>query len=1045
MSSISDKFILKPIMTTLLMVVVIVIGISSYFGLPVSSLPNVDTPVMTVSAYYPGASPQTMASAVAGPLENELMSINGLVSIISDNTAGSTAITLNFELGKNVDLMAPDVQRAISAATATLPSDLPSPPTYSKDNPSDKPIMYIMITSDTLTPGDVYDYAYRYIGKRLSMIEGVSKVDTWGSKRAVRIKVSPEKLSAVGLTMADIQAALVTGTSALPGGSLDSSAHTFSVLPQGQLKEAVDYEKLVIAYQNGAPTYLGDVATCLESEENDRVSVRYVVTRDGGKMWTGGTCLPVSRAPGANTVAVVGDIKKALTELRAEIPMSINIDIMFDNSVSIVQSINDVQTTIIIAVILVILIIFLFLGRLRETLIPTMVIPIALLATFIVMLPMGFSLNNLTLMAMVLCVGFLVDDAIVVLENTVRHVEAGLKPVPAAIKSMGELVFTVVSTSIALIIVFVPLVFMAGVVGANFKEFALTVIIAIVCSTLLALSLTPMMCSRILKSTGGKETLFQKGVTRVITGMTNKYSVLLRFVLHHKWIAIVLWAVCVGGTVEIFSKLPKDFIPPGDTGAAVGAMITPMGSSADDMDVLQLQVEQITMSNTNVKNLLTVANPSLGADKSTGYLVVILRDGDRAPIDDVMAQLNAKYAELSAGMVFLQLVPLMNLSAGGESTAMGSKYSYLMRSNDRNVLYESAGKLESKMRTLDGFIGIQTSVKLNMPQLDVIIDRDRASTFGVTSQDILNVLMAAYSQGRATTYYTDNDTYNVIPQVEDGKSREPVDLRQLRVRSALTGKDIPLSTMVHWKETIGPQNIPHSQQLDSATISFNLKPNVPLGMATKALEDAATEILPASVTGQLQGEAQEFQEAISSLIVLLGVAVFLMYIVLGILYESYIHPFTVLTTLPVAAFGGVATLMIFGATCNLYAYIGLFMLLGIIAKNGIMMVDFAKQYMEEHDDATGFDAIYNSCLMRFRPILMTGMSTIMGTLPIALGFGADGASRVPLGLIIVGGMLFAQVVTLFVTPGIYLYMQWIQDHMSSEKRNKELGMDEVNV
>jgi len=1043
MSSISDKFILKPIMTTLLMVVLIVIGVSSYFGLPVSSLPNVDSPVMTVSAYYPGASPQTMASSVAGPLENELMSISGLISIISDNTAGSTTITLNFELGKDVDLIAPDVQRAISTAQASLPSDLPSPPTYSKDNPSDKPIMYIMITSDTLTAGDVYDYAYRSIGKRLSMIEGVSKVNTWGSKRAIRIKISPEKLSAVGLTMADVQAVLVTGTSALPGGSLDSSAHTLSVLPQGQLKEAADYGKLVLAYQNGAPTYLSDVATCLESEENDRVAVRYVITKDSGEAWSGSTCLAVSRAPGANTVAVADNIKKALTELREEIPMSINIDIMFDNSFSIIQSIDDVQTTIIIAIILVIMIIFLFLGRLRETLIPSMVIPIALLATFIIMLPMGFSLNNLTLMAMVLCVGFLVDDAIVVLENTVRHVEAGLKPIPAAIKSMSELVFTVISTSIALIIVFVPLVFMSGVVGANFKEFALTVIIAIICSTLLALSLTPMMCSRILKPTGGKENLFQKWVTRIITAMTNKYSVLLRFVLNHKWIAVVIWIVCVLGTVQIFNKLPKDFIPPGDTGAAVGVMVTPMGSSADDMDALQLQVEQITMSNTNVKNLLTVANATLGADKSTGFIVVTMREEDRAPIDQVMAQLNAKYAELSDGMIFLQLVPLMNLSAGGESTAMGSKYSYLMRGNDRNVLYESAGKLENKMRTLDGFNGIQTSVKLNMPQLEIIIDRDRASTFGITAQDILNVLMSAYAQGQATTYYTDNDTYDVIPQIEDSKSREPLDLRQLRVHSALTGEDIPLSTVVHWKETVGPQNVPHSQQLDSATISFNLNPDVPLGTATKALEDAASEILPVSVTGQLQGEAQEFQEAISSLVILLGVAVFLMYIVLGILYESYIHPFTVLTTLPVAAFGGVATLMIFGATCNLYAYIGIFMLLGIIAKNGIMMVDFAKQYLEEHDDATGFDAIYNACIMRFRPILMTGMSTIMGTLPIALGIGADGASRVPLGLVIVGGMLFAQVVTLFVTPGIYLYMQRLQDHMSSDKRNKELGMDEV--
>jgi HAE1 family hydrophobic/amphiphilic exporter-1 len=1040
--NISDVFIKKPITTTLLTVVVVVMGVSAYFGLPVSSLPNVDSPVMTVSASYPGASPQTMASAVAGPLENELMSINGLQSIISDNTAGNTKITLNFELGKSVDLMAPDVQRAISAAQENLPSDLPSPPTYDKDNPSDQPVMYIMVTSDTLTPGDVYDYAYRYIGKRLSMIEGVSKVDKYGSKMAIRIQVHPEKLSSLGLSMADVQQAIKAGTSSLPGGSIDSGAHTFSIEPQGQLRHAAEFEKLIIKYVDGAPVYLRDVADCEDSIGNDKVSVRYGLTKHD-KVWSGGTCLPVSRSPGANTVAVVQRINQTLDELRKEIPGSVQIDVLFDNSVSIVESINDVQTTIVVAIILVVLIIFLFLGRLRETFIPTFVIPVALLGSFIVMLPLGFSLDNLSLMAMVLSVGFLVDDAIVVLENTVRHVESGLKPIPASVKSMRELTFTVISTSISLIIVFVPLVFMAGVVGRNFQEFALTVIIAIVCSTLLALSLTPMMCSRILKPTAGHETMTQKVVGHLITGLTNKYAIALKFVLNHKWLSIIMWALCIGGTVMIFQRLPKDFIPPGDTGCAYGVMMTPMGSSYKDMDALALQVESIVMANTNVKNVLTVANPSLGADKSTGYIVLALHDKDRAPIDAVLQQLNIAFSQLSGGMVFLQPVPLMNLSAGGESTASGSKYSYAMRSNDRDLLYEMADKLEAKMRTLEGFQGIQTSVKLNLPQLNVNLDRTRASTFGISSQDILNALMAAYAQGRVTTFYTDNDTYNIIPQFVDAKSKYPVDLRTIYVTSPLTGEDVPLSTLVTWEETVGPQNVPHSQQLDSATISFNLAPGVPLGNATKALEAAAAEILPATVSGQLQGEAQEFQEAIKSLVVLLGVAVFLMYIVLGILYESYIHPFTVLTTLPVAAFGGVATLMIFGATCNLYAYIGLFMLLGIIAKNGIMMVDFAKQHLEENPGSTGFDAIYNACLIRFRPILMTGMSTIMGTMPIALGMGADGASRIPLGLIIVGGMLFAQVVTLFVTPGIYLYMQAIQEHMGSEKRNKELGMNDL--
>ncbi len=1039
--TVSEIFVRKPITTILLTVVLIVMGVAAYFELPVSSLPNVDSPVMTVTAAYPGASPQTMASSVAGPLENELMNINGLQTIISDNTPGVTKITLTFDLGKNVDLLAPDVQRAISAAQATLPSDLPNPPTYDKNNPSDQPIMYIMITSDTLTPGQIYDYAYRYISKRLSTIEGVSKVETWGSKTAVRIKVNPEKLASMGLTMADISTALSAGSTALPGGSLDGASSTLSIEPEGQLKEAKDYARLIVAVRDDGPIFLADVATCEDSTENDKISVRYGVVKKG-QVWSGGTCLPVSRSPGANTVDVVKRIRATLDELREEIPGSVGIDIMFDNSLSIVESITDVQTTILVAIALVVLIIFLFLGRVRETFIPTAVIPVALLGTFIVMSRIGFSLDNLSLMAIVLSVGFLVDDAIVVLENTIRHVEEGSKPVPATIASMKELTFTVISTSVALIIVFVPLVFMAGVVGRNFNEFALTVIIAIVCSTILAMTLTPMMCSRILKATGGHETRIQKIITSVIGATTKKYGVLLTFVLRRKWISVLIWAACIGGTVVIFQRLPKDFIPPGDTGCAFGALIAPMGVSSADMLVFQRKAEKIVMANTNVQSVLTVCNPATGADKSMAYIVVVLKEEHRPSIDEVIAQLNRTFFVLTEGMVFLKPIALMNLSAGGESTALGSSYSYSMSGNDRDELYEVAGKLQDKMSELKGFYGIQTSVKLNMPQLNVNIIRERASAYGITAQQIIATLMNAYAGGRSVTFYTDNDTYDVIAGVLDNRAQGPADLSRLRVMSPLTGEAVPLSALATWEEGVGPQNVPHRQQLDSATISFNLAPGVPLGDATTALQAAAREILPPSVSGKLQGEAQEFEEAIQSLVVLLGVAVFLLYVVLGILYESYIHPFTVLTTLPVAAFGGVLTLWAFGATCNLYAYIGLFMLLGIIAKNGIMMVDFAKQYLEEHPGASGFDAIHNACMIRFRPILMTGLSTIMGALPIALGMGADGSSRVPLGLIIVGGMLFAQVITLFVTPGIYLYMEWVQEHLSNPERDKALGMDE---
>lgn len=1044
--TISETFIRKPITTTLVIVVLCVFGFLAYTQLPISSLPNVDYPVMTVSAYYPGADPETMASTVASPLENEFMSINGLQSIISDNNAGRTTITLTFELGNDVDLIAPDIQAAITRAQSSLPSDLPSQPSYSKDNPSDKPIMYLMVYSDTLTDGDVYDYAYRFIGKRLSMIAGVSKVDTYGSKAAIRVKARPDKLASFGLTMADLQAALSSGSLALPGGSMDGLANALSIQPQGQLQKAEDYKNLIVAYKDGAPVHLGDVAYCVDSVENEDVRVKYGVPATK-KEYIGATCLPVSRAAGANTVAVAKQIRKTVASLQTELPASIHLDIMYDNSIPIVTSINDVQQTIIIAIFLVVIIIFLFLGRLRETIIPSLVIPIALLGTFIVMKASGFSLNNLSLMAMVLSVGFLVDDAIVVLENTIRHVETGLKPIPAAIISMRELVFTVVSTSVALAIVFVPLVFMAGVVGRNFREFALTVIIAITVSTVLALIFTPVLCSRWLKPSGGKENTVQKIVTKVIGGMTDGYAVLLKVTLKNKWIAIVIWIACILGTGYTFKLLPKDFIPPGDSGAISGAIIMPLGYSSDQCHAFQNQVQDVMMGNTNVANVMTVTCPFTGADKSLGFVVLTLNPEDQRPtIDEVTAQLNRELFPLTGGMVFLNPIPLLSLSAGGESTAMGSKYSYVMRGQNSAELYDTADKLMAAMQQMDGFIGVQTSVKLNMPQLEIHIDRNRAATFGISVYDIENALMASYAQGKTTTFYTENDTYDVILQVVGNKANSPEDLNSLYLRSPKTGENVPLSALATWTETTGPQNVPHSQQLNSATLSFNLRPDIALSAATKQLEDKANELMPPSVSGLLQGEAQEFQEAIASLVILLGVAVFMMYIILGILYESYIHPFTVLTTLPVAAFGGLATVLIFGKTLNLYAYIGLFTLLGIIAKNGIMMVDFAKQYLEEHEGATGFDAIYNSCIVRFRPILMTGLSTIMGTMPIALGMGADGSSRIPMGLIIVGGMLFAQVITLFVTPGIFLYMQWIQEKVldrNKAAKDDMLGTNEV--
>ena len=1024
MAGFSEKFIRKPIMTTLLMVTALLFGIAAYFKLPVSDLPVVDFPVITITVGYPGASPETMAASVASPLENECMQIPGLNSIISDNTDGQTNITLTFDLDRNVDLAAPDVQAAIQRAQANLPSDLPQPPTYQKTNPSEAPIIYIMLTSDTMTPGEMYDLGNRTVGKRMSMLSGVSQVQIYGAKTAVRVQADPQKLSSYGIGLNEVAQVLRTGTVLIPGGSLDGPDRTFSIQPDGQLFKAAEYDELIIKYVDDAPVRIKDVGKCVDSQQNDKTRVMYSANEDD-PIEAGAVCVAISRSAGANTVALSQNVRDTLEEIKDEIPGSVKLDICYDKAVQIIESIDDVKTTIVIALILVVLVIFLFLGRLNDTIIPSTVLPLTIFSTFAVMLVFDFSLDNLSLMALTLSVGFLVDDAIVVLENTTRHIEMGKKPLEAAIISMKELTGAVISTSVALIIVFMPLVFMGGVVGKNFREFALTVVIAITCSTVMALTLTPMMCSRMLKSIKGVKTRMQEFADRFEDKIKSRYLVALKLILTRRYLSIVMWALCLAGTLWLFTILPKDFMPEGDSGAIRGGLLMQQGTSSRQMMGFQDQVNKMLRANPYVQKILTITGTSTGADQSTGIIIAILEPSHRPVIQQIVKQMSYQMAAIPTGFVFLQPIPALQLSTGGESTATGSKYSYILKGQDKDKVYDTALKLEQEMRELPGFTGVQNSVKLNMPQLSVKILRDRASTFGLTAADIENALLLAYAGGKITTYKTDVDQYYVILELDKEYQKRPENLSAIYIRSSQTGELVPLGAVAEWEETVGPQNVPHSDQLDSATISFSLQPGVPLGNATKALEGVTAELLPQGVTGVFQGEAQEFEEAVASMAVLLLVAVFLMYIILGVLYESYIHPFTVLTTLPVAAFGGLATLLFFRSELSLYAYIGMFMLLGIVSKNGILMVDFAQQRLEE--GAGTFDAIFDACRVRFRPILMTGASTIMGALPIALGFGADGSSRRPLGLIIVGGLAFAQVITLFVTPGIFLYMQDFQE------------------
>ncbi|MEI7436320.1 MAG: efflux RND transporter permease subunit, partial [bacterium] len=1017
-----------------LTIVMSVCGLWAYFRLPVNSLPTVDYPVIQVMVAYPGASPATMASAVATPLENEFTQISGLQSMISDNRSGSTTIMLTFALHRNVDLIAPDVQAAITRATRNLPNDLPSPPTYQKFNPSETPTAVVLMHSDTFSAGDLYDNANHLVAKKISMLEGVSKVQTLGAQRAVRIQFMPEKLASFQIGVDELAAALKSGTVNIPGGSLNGPSRTFLIEPLGQLRMASDYGELIIATRRDAPVRLKDVARCVDSLNNDIIDLRF----DQAGSPTRDKCviMLISRVSGANTVEVADRIVATLNTVRAELPPAIHTELMYNGGTPIRESLHDVEITVLVALLLVVLVIFLFLGRLRETLIPSIVLPVSLLGTMLMMLPSGFSLDTLSLMGIVLAVGFLVDDAIVVLENTIRHMEAGEKPVPAAIHSMREITFTVISTSAALVIVFSPLVFMSGAVGRNLQEFALVVIYAVIVSTILALTLSPMMCAHIIKHHKAPNAL-QRSILGTIRGMTQAYGRALTWQLRHKWIAVTAWVICIVGTIAFFFILPQTFLPKGDSSFIRGAMLMPLGASTEQMRVYQSKVAAIASNDPDVDRVGSVTGYQIGPDQSMGFIFIRLKPPHvrKHPIDWYVTKFMGQCFALPDGVCFLQAVPVLKISSGGDPTALGSDYAYMLQGMNRDQVYDTAQRLEGELRKIPFLFGVQNNIKLNLPRLTGEIQRDRASSLGLSAQSIETALALGYAGGYVTQFTTENDQYQVIAEVAKEYQRLPGDLSSLYLHSPLTGSLVPLQSLVKWTEEAGPQSVPHSQQQESATLSFSLPPGFPLGIATKMVEARAAALIPPGVTGRFTGDALEFQRSIASLGILLIIAIFLKYIVLGVLYESYVHPFTILTTLPVAALGGLLTLFIFGRELSIYAYIGLFVLIGLITKNGILMVDFAIQRRTE--GMNSYDAIYDACLVRFRPILMTGLCAIFGTLPIALGYGADGSSRMPLGLMVVGGMIFAQVITLFVTPAIYLYMDQIQNRFLKPRTDLE--------
>ena len=1022
----SELFIRRPVMTVALTVSVILFGLFAYFRLPVSDLPAIDYPVIQVQVNYPGATPETMANNVATPLERQFMQIPGLELVTSNNIQGHSSFVLQFDLSKSLDGAATDVQAAITRAQGQLPVDLPSPPTFTKTNPNDQPIMYIAIVSDTVTEGQLYDYANTQIGERISILPGVSQVAIYGTQSAMRIKADPSKMAIRNITLEDMTNAVKNGTAYTGAGQFDGPHRSFLLQPQGQLTTADQYNNLIVGQTNGAPVYLKDVATAKQGVQDERIDMRVWVRgypQPGANVFIG-----VFRRAGVNAVEVAKSVRELLPSIQSQLPSSVLLFTAYDRSETIVNSIKDVQTTLYIAFVLVVMVIFLFLGRATDTLIPAVALPLSLLLTFVFMDVLGYSLDNLSLMALTLAIGFLVDDAIVFLENTVRLMEGGLGAFEASIQSAKEISFTIMAMTLSLAAVFIPLVFMGGLMGRIFREFSITIVISILASGLVSLTLTPLMTSRLLgnRGEGAKKTWMERVFGAIERRVLDIYSRQLWFFLRNRWISALTWAVCLAGTVYFFYVVPKAFLPVGDSSFIRGVLVAQEGTSPDQMHAYQTQAENIMRSNPAVRSTFSMSGNSAFLGSNQAFLIAFLKPpSQRAPIAQVAGQLMGGIAMTIPGTVaFLQPNPALEISTGATANAQG-QFAYAMSGIDPNEVYATAGKMMAKMYEYPGFLFVNSDLYNHTPNLQVDILREQAKLYGVSETRILTLLHDAYSQNYSYLIKKPTDQYQVILEAADDNRSSPEDLSKLYIKSDDGQRMIPLSAVVSAHPVIGPQAVNHINQFTSVTMFFNLKPGYAIGPATQFVDNAAKQILPPGVQGSLQGEALVFQNTVRDLVILMFVAVFVMYVILAILYESYLHPITVLSSLPVALLGGLLTLWLFHEEASLYAYIGMFMLMGIVKKNGIMIVDFAEARVRQGmaDD----QAIHDASMERFRPIMMTTAAALLGAMPIALGYGADGSSRRPLGLVVVGGLIVSQFITLFVTPAIYLYLEEFQE------------------
>jgi hydrophobic/amphiphilic exporter-1 (mainly G- bacteria), HAE1 family len=1053
-----EVFIRRPVMTSLVMIAILLFGILGHRELAVSDLPNVDFPTIQVTAGLPGASPETMASSVATPLEKQFTTIAGLDSMTSTSSLGNAQITLQFDLSRDIDSAALDVQTAIAAASNQLPPNLPAPPTFRKVNPADQAIIALAVTSPTLPLYEVDKYAENLIAEQISEVPGVAQVDVrGGAKYAVRVDVDPLALASRKIGIDDVTQAIQTGNVNMPMGTLSGAHKSFNIQSNGQLSDASVYRPFIVAYRNGAPVRLDQVATV-----SDGVEDRYISSWVNG---IPGIMLSVQRQPGTNTVEIVDNIRKLIPRFFSMIPPSINLSVEYDRSVPIRKSVDDVQFTLLLAIFLVILVIFLFLRNVSATIMPSLALPMSIVGTFAVMYLFGYTIDTLSLLALILSVGFVVDDAIVMLENIVRHREMGKGALEAALDGSKEVGFTIVAMTLSLAVVFLPVFFMPGVFGRLLHEFAVVTISAVMVSGLVSLTLTPMLCKRYLRPQHGKRNnwMYRK-LEDIVEAWTRWYGITLRWALRHRVLVMLSGALILVGTAWEFWSIPKGFLPEEDTSQIAVSTEARQGISFDSMTLHQDAVNRILMADPSVIQFFSNVSASNNNGLNYGRAFLHLKDPSERPwtdnpsynrlleryghaavlgsvvrwmrplfehqltVADIMQELQPKLNKIPGMRVYMQNPPAIRI--GGRISK--SLYQYTLSSPDVDQLYQSARSMLAKMRSSNTLADVTTDLQIENPQANVVVDRDKASALGVTAQAVESALYSAYGQRQVSPIYTSNNEYWVVLQVQKRFQSDPAMLSELYIHSS-SGELAPLSAVSKFVTGVGPLTVNHTGQLPSVTISFNLRPGVALGDAVNEIKNISSSTLPISIERSFQGTAQAFQQSLTGLGILLIVTVAVIYIVLGILYESFIHPITILTSLPAAAFGGLATLSLFHMQLDIYGFVGLIMLIGIVKKNAIMMIDFALE-LERKGNCTASESAYQGSLIRFRPIMMTSACTIMGTLPIAIGIGANAGALRSLGLCVVGGLLFGQIVTLYITPVFYTYMDALLKWLHPDQR-----------